>query len=66
MSLVFSGICSHGPGITGRAERADAALRDAFYAQLELEITTVITGWIPMVDYSGLLIFDYEFFSPNW
>ncbi len=35
MSLVFSGICSHGPGITGRAGRADAAVRDAFYAQLD-------------------------------
>lgn len=35
MSLVFSGICSHGPGITGRAQRADAASRDAFYAQLD-------------------------------
>ncbi len=34
MSLVFSGICSHGPGITGRASRADAVVRDAFYAQL--------------------------------
>ena len=34
MSLVFSGICSHGPGITGRADRAEAAVRDAFHAQL--------------------------------
>jgi len=31
MSLVFSGICSHAPGITGRAERADPALREPFY-----------------------------------
>jgi len=31
MSLVFSGVCSHAPGITGRAERADPALRDPFY-----------------------------------
>src|SRR6185503_12076219 len=31
MSLVFSGICSHAPGITGRAERADPSLRDPFY-----------------------------------
>ena len=28
MSLVFCGICSHAPGITGRSERADPALRD--------------------------------------
>lgn len=34
MSLVFSGICSHAPGITGRAERADPALRDPLYKAL--------------------------------
>ena len=34
MSLVFAGVCSHAPGITGRAERADARLRDTFYAKL--------------------------------
>jgi aromatic ring-opening dioxygenase catalytic subunit (LigB family) len=31
MSLVFAGVCSHAPGITGRAERADPVVRDAFY-----------------------------------
>jgi 2,3-dihydroxyphenylpropionate 1,2-dioxygenase len=31
MSLVFAGVCSHAPGITGRAERADPALRDGPY-----------------------------------
>ena len=35
MALVFAGICSHAPGITGRAERADPVVRDAFYAQLD-------------------------------
>jgi aromatic ring-opening dioxygenase catalytic subunit (LigB family) len=35
MSLVFAGICSHGPAITGRAELADPTLRDAFYAQFD-------------------------------
>jgi 2,3-dihydroxyphenylpropionate 1,2-dioxygenase len=35
MSLVFAGALSHAPGITGRAGRADATLRDAFYAGLE-------------------------------
>ena len=34
MSLVFAGVCSHAPGITGRAERADPPVRDAFYAKL--------------------------------
>jgi len=32
MSLVFAGICSHAPGITGRAHMAEAALREPFYA----------------------------------
>lgn len=31
MSLVFAGVCSHAPGIVGRAERADPAARDALY-----------------------------------
>jgi aromatic ring-opening dioxygenase catalytic subunit (LigB family) len=31
MSLVFAGICSHAPGITGRAAMADPAVRDPFY-----------------------------------
>ena len=35
MPLVFASICSHGPGITGRADRADPALRDPFYAALD-------------------------------
>lgn len=35
MSLVFAGVVSHAPGITGRAERADPAVRDAFYGKLD-------------------------------
>ena len=31
MTLVYAGVCSHGPGITGRAERADPVLKAAFY-----------------------------------
>ena len=34
MSLVFAGVCSHAPGITGRAHMAEAAVRDEFYAGL--------------------------------
>ena len=34
MSLVFAGIMSHGPGMTARADRADPAVRDPFYASL--------------------------------
>ena len=35
MSLVFAGVCSHAPGITGRADRADPRLRERFYANLD-------------------------------
>ncbi|MEM7340251.1 MAG: extradiol ring-cleavage dioxygenase [Actinomycetota bacterium] len=31
MSLVYAGVCSHAPGITGRADQADPAMRDALY-----------------------------------
>ena len=30
MPLVFAGVCSHAPGIRGRAEQADPTLREAF------------------------------------
>ncbi|HVE51987.1 MAG TPA: extradiol ring-cleavage dioxygenase, partial [Ramlibacter sp.] len=33
MSLVFAGVCSHAPGITGRAHLADAAVKDEFHRQ---------------------------------
>src|SRR5713226_8210087 len=32
MSLVFAGICSHAPGITGRAHMADRTIIDEFYS----------------------------------
>jgi aromatic ring-opening dioxygenase catalytic subunit (LigB family) len=32
MSLVFAGICSHAPGITGRAHLADRAIAEEFHA----------------------------------
>lgn len=32
MTLVYAGVCSHGPGITSRKELAPAELRDPFYA----------------------------------
>ena len=35
MSLVFAGICSHAPGITGRAALADTDKRERFYAGFE-------------------------------
>lgn len=31
MALVFAGVCSHAPGITGRADQADPDVRDDFY-----------------------------------
>lgn len=36
MSLVYIGACSHAPGITARAERADPQVRDEFYANFEI------------------------------
>jgi len=33
VSTVFVGVCSHGPGITGRAARAEPGVRDEFYRQ---------------------------------
>jgi aromatic ring-opening dioxygenase catalytic subunit (LigB family) len=42
MSLVFAGICSHAPGITGRADMADPAVREPLYAalrQMRAELT---------------------------
>jgi aromatic ring-opening dioxygenase catalytic subunit (LigB family) len=35
MPLVFAGVCSHAPGITGRADQADADVRDRFYAAFD-------------------------------
>ncbi|HEX2139398.1 MAG TPA: hypothetical protein VHG33_06775 [Woeseiaceae bacterium] len=38
MSLVYAGVCSHAPGITGRAHLVqNESLRDAFYAALDVE-----------------------------
>jgi 2,3-dihydroxyphenylpropionate 1,2-dioxygenase len=48
MSLVFAGVCSHAPGITGRSERADPKVRDAFYAKLE-ELRTRLEATRPDV-----------------
>ncbi len=33
--LVFAGVCSHAPGITGRAALADPPARDSFYAAFD-------------------------------
>ncbi len=35
MTLVYAGVCSHAPGITGRADQADPEVRDAFYESLD-------------------------------
>jgi aromatic ring-opening dioxygenase catalytic subunit (LigB family) len=35
MTLVFAGVCSHAPGITGRSERAEPQVRDSFYAAFD-------------------------------
>lgn len=41
MTLVYSGVCSHGPGITGRTEQAPEQLREPFfeaYAQMREDL----------------------------
>jgi 2,3-dihydroxyphenylpropionate 1,2-dioxygenase len=35
MPLVFAGVCSHAPGITGRADQADPDTREQFYAAFD-------------------------------
>ncbi|MFQ5556531.1 MAG: extradiol ring-cleavage dioxygenase [Acidimicrobiales bacterium] len=35
MPLVYAGVCSHAPGITGRADQADPAARDSLYAAFD-------------------------------
>ena len=35
MSLVFAAVMSHGPGMRARADRADPAVRDPFFATLD-------------------------------
>jgi aromatic ring-opening dioxygenase catalytic subunit (LigB family) len=35
MPLVFAGVCSHAPGITGRADQADPQVRDDFFAAFD-------------------------------
>ena len=35
MSLVFAGVCSHGPGITGRADMADSDDVETLYAAMD-------------------------------
>lgn len=32
MTLVYAGVCSHAPGITGRADQADPAAKEALYS----------------------------------
>lgn len=34
MTLVYAGVCSHAPGITGRADQADRSTRESFYEAL--------------------------------
>ena len=38
MSLVYAGVCSHGPGITARADRANPELRAVFAQNLNCKL----------------------------
>jgi 2,3-dihydroxyphenylpropionate 1,2-dioxygenase len=44
LSLVFAGIMSHGPGMRARADRADPAVRDPFFAALDRLRVTLEAG----------------------
>lgn len=45
MSLVYSGVLSHAPGITGRADLVkNVALRDEFYARLEQQRQEILAS----------------------
>ena len=44
MPLVYAGVCSHAPGITGRADQADPEVRDAFYAAFEIRTFIAVSG----------------------
>ena len=45
MPLVYAGVCSHAPGITGRADQADPDVRDEFYAAFdEMRVAIEATG----------------------
>ena len=35
MPLVFAGVCSHAPGIVGRADQADVAAKDRLYGAFD-------------------------------
>jgi 2,3-dihydroxyphenylpropionate 1,2-dioxygenase len=45
MTLVFTGICSHGPGITGRADLAPPDLRDPFFAAYDAMRDALHAAW---------------------
>src|SRR5207248_3052639 len=42
MTMVFAGACSHAPGITGRAQRADPVAREQFYRHYD-ELRVALT-----------------------
>ena len=58
MPLVFAGVCSHAPGITARAERADPAQRDRFLAAME-RLRVAIEGSRP----DALIVIAAEHFA---
>jgi aromatic ring-opening dioxygenase catalytic subunit (LigB family) len=41
MPLVYAGVCSHAPGITGRADQADPSVKEAFYTAFDAMRTDI-------------------------
>jgi len=63
MSLVFAGVCSHAPGITGRKDMADPLIRDGLYAGFErmrqaIEATNPDALMIIAAEHFGNFFFD--------
>ena len=67
MTLVFAGVCSHAPGITGRADRAKSEHVDAIHGgfrrlrqaieEIDPEIRKVLLLWFKH-NRSGFLLAD--------
>jgi 2,3-dihydroxyphenylpropionate 1,2-dioxygenase len=58
MALVYAGVCSHAPGITGRADQADPTVRDSFYAAYD-EMRRSIDATVP----DALIVIAAEHFA---
>lgn len=40
--------------------------RTAYYAQYIAQLQSIIASWLPLANYDGMIVLDYEWFSPWW